>query len=157
MIVVANGFRIKRAELAQGYKVKNKKRLSTLMSNIGQENILLHARALKEFFYYPKEDRYFRAVDYVPNWEEIRPQKGKVVKELQTRVDAEVMHTGKLKKERTYQNKKWAYTALIKELLNLVNIFLKKLDESWKDKPIKKLEKRMPDFRKGWYFYNLKN
>lgn len=111
--------------------------------NMALETFLLHARNLKEFFYYKPCKKYLRAYDFVENeikWDRDKPKKTHWIIEVESRADKELAH---LTNERIYgtpPEKKWKCGIIQRDFLKLAKCFLDHLPEKYIDERLREIK-----------------
>lgn len=116
-------------------------------TNMALEDCLLHARNLKEFFYYKPHESYLRAYDFVENktkWDRDKPEKTHWIKEVERRADKELAHLAHGRIYGTPPEKKWDCGAIERDFLKVVKIFLDHLPKKYIDKRLQEIEQMCP-------------
>lgn len=112
--------------------------------NMALETFLLHARNLKEFFYYKPCKPYLRAYDFVENeteWDRDKPaEKTHWIKEVEGRADKELVHLTHGRIYGTPPEKKWDYGTIQRDFLKVVKHFLDHLPEKYIDERLRKIK-----------------
>ena len=101
-------------------------------TNMALEDFLLHARNLKEFFYYKPHKLYLRAYDFVENrtkWDRDKPEKTDGIKEVERRADKELAHLAHGRIYGTPPEKEWDCGTIQKDFLKVVEVFWDHLPE----------------------------
>lgn len=99
-------------------------------TNMALEDCLLHARNLKEFFYYKPHESYLRAYDFVENktkWGRDKPEKTHWIKEVERRADKELAYLAHGRIYGTPPEKKWNCGAIERDFLKVIKVFLDRL------------------------------
>ena len=99
--------------------------------NLGLENFLLHGRSLLEFFYYDPHDKYLRAINFIPKFKQIRPEKTLNLCELERRASDEIIHLGYLRIDRTDIVKQWNWGKTLVDFLAVGKVFLDHLSNEY--------------------------
>jgi hypothetical protein len=106
--------------------------LPDVLSNALIENVAMHGRALIEFAY-PTQDNPrpddVAAVDFLPDWPNIRPPLSTFLKEVKRRADKEIMHVTRARSidpaKRT-----WQYGVIHNELAPVMALFIVEVPNS---------------------------
>lgn len=115
--------------------------------NMTVDNFVAHGRNLLEFFYYPKLDssNYARATHYVDSrtWEETRPPKTDLIRELERRASNEMVHLTFKRISGNPPEKRWKCGHCLKDLLIVTKRFLDILPEKFLSKDVTQLKETL--------------
>jgi hypothetical protein len=114
--------------------------------NMALETFLLHARNLREFFYYDtkKFPTDARASDFFEEgnlWREIRPDETDSILKIKERVGKELAHLTYKRIYGTPPEKNWSCGETFKDLLKTVKIFLNNLPDKYKGDGLQNIKK----------------
>jgi len=102
--------------------------------NMALEDVLVHGRPLREFFY--REDRAkdddARPMDFVEDydkWKRERPEETCWIKKIDKRASKEIVHLTYARLDVVAEEKKWDCEAIRNDFLNVVKVFLENVDK----------------------------
>ena len=124
-----NGFRNQLPEI--GRKLGQNQDEYNFLSTVVVVNLLIHARNLREFFYASGDSRTAYAKDYV-DWK--TPPKTENIKELEARINHEIMHMDWESVDKYDLAKSWKdLDGVVKDLQVVAKKFLSELDRQHPD------------------------
>lgn len=130
-------------EYAKACKSEGKKK--QVYVNLAIEDILVHGRLLREFFYSEdrKKDDDAHPIDFVRDfsrWEAERPKETKNIMKMVERANKEIMHLTYKRHYGTPEKKKWYFGPIATDLCKIVQVFLKHIDKKYWDSPLEQLQ-----------------
>lgn len=120
------------------------------MINMALENVLLHGRVLREFFYIERRKGCDDAKpdDFVKDskrWKQERPPETHWIEKIGNRASKEVAHLTYKRYYGTPEEKNWNYGAILRDLLKVVKVFLDNVHEKYWSPRLSQIQQMIKD------------